>query len=94
MQINFENSAGITFTDASHCSLSHYSIPQVSYSFFFLDLHVGESVANRINYISILNLVLIVRLIIKVCLCLAKCLIVSVIRFPSGLDPINRIMLI
>ena len=75
MQINFENSARIMFTDASHCSLSHhYSIPQVSCRFFFLDLHVppqrkhmGECVGNRINYISILNLVLIVRLIIKVC---------------------------
>ena len=67
MQINFENSARIMFTDASHCFLSHYR-------FFFLDLHVlpqrkhmGECVGNRINYISILNLVLIVRLIIKVC---------------------------
>ena len=68
MQINFENSARIMFTDASHCSLSHYSIPQVSYRFFFLDLHVlpqrkhmGECVGNRINYISILNLVLIIK---------------------------------
>lgn len=74
MPINFENSARIMFTDASHCSLSHYSIPQVSCRFFFLDLHVlpqrkhmGECVGNRINYISILNVVLTVRLIIKVC---------------------------